>query len=148
MTVNATDRAAGVVVPREAREPREIAKTPSDATRNHDAVAAQKDTEQVSVMNGNNQSVTLYIDVKTHLPVKKSYSWRDPTDKQRNFEDEVYDNYRLVQGIMTPFDVTRFYNGDMSNQRFLKTVSYNQGLSDNLFNADVTYDPYAVTPKK
>jgi hypothetical protein len=112
------------------------------------AVAAQKDTEQVSVMNASNQSVTLYIDVKTRLPVKKSYSWRDPTDKQRNFEDEVYDNYRLVQGIMTPFDVTRFYNGDMSNQRFLKSVSYNQGLSDTLFNADVTYDPYAVTPKK
>ena len=30
---------------------------------------------------------------------------------------------------MTPFSVTRFYNGDMSNQRFLNSVSYNKGLS-------------------
>jgi hypothetical protein len=111
-------------------------------------VAAQKDTEQISVMTASNQSVTLYIDTSTHLPVKKTYSWRDPTDKERNIEDEVYDNYRPVQGIMTPFSVTRFYNGDMSNQRFMNSVSYNKGLSESMFNAGVTYDPYKAEPKK
>ena len=105
-------------------------------------VAAQKDAEQVTIMDSNNQSVTLYINSNTHLPVKKSYSWRDPTDKQRNIEDEVYDNYRPVQGVMTPLSVTRFYNGDMSNQRFLNSVSYNKGLNDSMFWADVTYDPF------
>jgi hypothetical protein len=73
--------------------------------------------------------------------VKKTFSWRDPTDKQRNTEDEVYDAYRPVQGIMTPFSVTRFYNGDMSNQRFLSVVSYNQGLSDSLFEAPASSNP-------
>lgn len=111
-------------------------------------VAAQKDAEQVTIMDANNQSVTLYIDSKTHLPVKKSYSWRDATDKQRNVEDEVYDNYRAVQGVMTPFGITRFYNGDMSNQRFLNSVTFNKGLSDSLFAADVTYDPFKPAPKK
>jgi len=101
-------------------------------------VAAQKDAEQVTIMDANNQSVTLYIDTKTHLPVKKTYSWRDPTDKERNTEDEVFDNYRLVQGVMTPFGITRFYNGDMSNQRFLNSVTFNKGLSDSLFSADIT----------
>jgi hypothetical protein len=111
-------------------------------------VAAQKEAEQVTVMNSNNQSVTLYIDTNTHLPVKKTFSWRDPTDQQRNIEDEVYDNYRPVQGVMTPFSVTRFYNGDMSSQRFLNSVSYNKGLSDSMFASDVTYDPYKSAPKK
>jgi hypothetical protein len=111
-------------------------------------VASQRDTEQVTVMNSSNQSVTLCIDTKTHLPVKKTYSWRDPTDQQRNIEDEVYDNYRPVQGVMTPFSVTRFYNGDMSNQRFLNSVSYNKGLSDSMFAAGITYDPYKPAPKK
>jgi hypothetical protein len=41
---------------------------------------------------------------------------------------------------MTPFSVTRYYNGDMSNQRFLTSVSYNKGLSDSLF------DPEARLP--
>lgn len=111
-------------------------------------VAAEKDAQQVTIMNARNQGVTLYINSNTHLPVKKTYTWRDPVDKQRNVEDEVYDNYRLVQGIMTPFDITRFYNGDMSNQRFLNSVSYNKGLSDSMFDAQVTYDPNKPAPKK
>jgi hypothetical protein len=110
-------------------------------------VAAQRDTEQVEIMTSSNESVTLYIDTSSHLPVKKTYSWRDPTDKERNIEDEVYDNYRPVQGVMTPFSVTRFYNGDMSSQRFLNSVSYNQGLSDSMFAANTTYDPYKTAPK-
>jgi hypothetical protein len=107
------------------------------------AVAAQKDTQQVTIMNSSNQAVTLNLDSNTHLPVKKTFSWRDPTDKQRNIEDEVYDNYRPVGGIMTPFSVTRFYNGDMSNQRFLHSVVYNKGLSDTLFDATISYSPPA-----
>jgi len=107
-------------------------------------VAAQKDTQQVTIMNSRNEAVTLYMDSNTHLPVKKTFSWRDPTDKERNIEDEVYDNYRPFQGIMTPLSVTRFYNGDMSNQRFLHSVEYNKGLSDSLFEASITYDPNRV----
>ena len=111
------------------------------------AVAAQKEAQQVTIMNGHNEAVTLYFDVNSHLPVKKSFSWRDPTDRQRNVEEEVYDAYRPVEGVMTPFSITRFYNGDMANQRFLTSVSYNKGLSDSLFNAAVTYDPDKPLPK-
>jgi hypothetical protein len=103
-------------------------------------VAAQKQAEQVTIMNVHNEGVTLYFDTNTHLPVKKSFSWRDPTDKERNVEEEVYDNYRPVQGIMTPFSVTRFYNGDMANQRFLHAVEYNKKLNDSLFVANVPND--------
>jgi hypothetical protein len=56
-------------------------------------------------------------------------------------EEEVYDNYRPMQGIMTPYSVTRYYNGDMSNERFLTSVSYNTGLSDSKFDAQITYVP-------
>jgi hypothetical protein len=107
-------------------------------------VAEQKPVEQVTIMNSSNEGVTLYIDTSNHLPVKKTFSWRDLTDKQRNVEDEVYDNYRLIQGIMTPFSITRFYNGDMENQRFLSSVSFNQNVSDSLF--EVSF-PSKVPPK-
>jgi hypothetical protein len=110
-------------------------------------VAAQKETQQVTIMNSRNEGVTLYIDSSSHLPVKKTFSWRDPTDKERNIEDEVYDNYRDVDGIMTPFSVTRLYNGEMSNQRFMHSVTYNKGLNDSLFSAGATYDANKPTPK-
>jgi len=105
-------------------------------------VAAQKETDQVTIMNNKNEAVTLNVDINTHLPVRKSYSWRDPTDKERNVEDEIFDNYRPIQNIMTPFDTMRMYNGEMSAQTFLTSASYNQGLSDTLF------DPQAANSSK
>jgi hypothetical protein len=112
------------------------------------SVAAEKDTQQVTLVNTHNESVTLYLDTTSHLPVKKTFSWRDPTDKERNLEGEVYDNYKPVEGVMTPFSVTRFYNGDMASQRFLNSVRYNTGLNDSLFNVRVTYDANQPAPRK
>src|SRR6266568_5030159 len=101
-------------------------------------VAAQKQTDQVTVMNAKNEGVTLYIDSSTRLPVKKTFTWRDATDKQRNVEEEIFDNYRPIQGVMTPFDITRLFNGEMSAQFFLTNVSYNRALDDSLFDPVVT----------
>ncbi|MBZ5573909.1 MAG: hypothetical protein LAO09_18745 [Acidobacteriia bacterium] len=111
-------------------------------------VAEQKDVQQVTLLNSQNQGVTLYIDSRTFLPVKKTYSWRDPTDKERNIESEVYDAYRAVQGIMTPFIRSRYYNGDMVSQHFLNSVSFNTGVKDSLFNVVVTWDPNKPVPRK
>jgi hypothetical protein len=102
-------------------------------------VAAQKETDQVTLMNNKNEAVTLYIDINTHLPVKESFSWRDPADKQRNVEDEIFDNYRSIQKIMTPFDTTRMYNGEMSAQTFLTGASYNEDISDTLFDPETPH---------
>jgi hypothetical protein len=96
-------------------------------------VAAQKQADQITVMNAKNEAVTLYFDSSTHLPVKKSFTWRDPVDKQRNVEEEIFDNYRPVQNVMTPYDTTRLFNGEMAAQFFITSASFNQGLSDDLF---------------
>ncbi len=104
-------------------------------------VANQKAAEQVSIIDSHNQSVTLYFDIDTHLPVKKTFSWRDPTDSQRNVEDEVWDNYKPVGGVMTPFTTARYYNGDMSNQRFLNSVTYNQPVDESKFQVNFPNRP-------
>ena len=105
------------------------------------AVAAQHPALQVTLVNSKNESVTLYFDVDSHLPVKKSFEWRDPVDKQKNLEEEVYDNYKPVSGIMAPYSITRFFNGDMSNQRFLNTVTINQSLDPAMFDPNSGYNP-------
>jgi len=111
-------------------------------------VAAQKDAQQITIVNAKNESVTLYFDSSTHLPIKKSFSWRDPVDREKNIEEDIYDNYRPVEGVMTPFSVTHFYNGDMAGQRFINSVHYNTGLNDAMFNVSITYDPFKPLPKK
>lgn len=112
------------------------------------AVAANKPAEQVTVMNAKNDSVTLYFDTNTHLPLKKMFTWRDPTDNLRNTEEEIYDAYRPTQGVMTPYSITRFYNSEMSNQRFLNNVTYNDALNESMFDAKTTYDPNTLPPRK
>jgi len=114
------------------------------------AIAAQHPALQVTLVNSQNESVSLYFDVDSHLPVKKSFEWRDPVDKQKNLEEEVYDNYREVSGIMAPYNITRFFNGDMASQRFLNTVTFNQGLDPTMFDPNSGYNPNKVVkpPKK
>jgi hypothetical protein len=112
------------------------------------AVVDGKETEGVTLLNSQNDSVSVYLDQNTHYPIKISYSWRDPKDKQKNTEDEVYDSYKLVQGIWTPHSITRYYNGETSQQRFVATASYNLKLPDSMFEAEVTYDPKAIVKKR
>lgn len=100
-------------------------------------VAAQKETDQVTIMNARNEAVTVNFDINTHLPVRKSFTWRDPTDKQRNVEEEIFDNYRRINGIMTPYDVTRLFNSEMSYQSFLTSAAYGENFDDSMF------DPHA-----
>ncbi|MFY9845876.1 MAG: hypothetical protein WA718_10160 [Terriglobales bacterium] len=112
------------------------------------SVVDGKQCEGVTLLNSQNDSVSIYLDQNTHYPVKISYSWRDPKDKQKNVEEEVYDSYKLVQGIWTAHSITRYFNGETSQQRFVATASYNQKLPDSMFEADVTYDPKAPLKKR
>lgn len=107
-------------------------------------IAAQHPALQVTLINSKNEAVTLFFDADTHLPVKKSFEWRDPVDRQKNLEEEVYENYRPVQGIMAPYNVTRFFNGDMAGERFFNAVSINQGLDQAMFDPNSGYKPKDV----
>ena len=105
------------------------------------AIAAYHPALRVTLVNSKNESVTLFFDVDTHLPVKKSFEWRDPVDRQKNLEEEIYENYRSVSGIMAPYNLTRYFNGDMASQRFLNSVTINQGLDPAMFDPNSGYNP-------
>lgn len=105
------------------------------------AIAAQHPAVQVTLINENNEAVDLYFDSYSHLPVKKTFEWRDPVDKQKNLEEEIYENYKPVSGVMAPFNLTRYFNGDMSSQRFLNSVTINQGLDQSMFDPNSGYNP-------
>jgi hypothetical protein len=104
-------------------------------------VADQKQVEKVTILNSQNESVTLSIDNFSHLLVRKSYQWREPDTRFFDTEDEIYGNYHEVQGIQTPRNLMSMHNGDVNQQRFIDTTTYNTGLSDSQFQATVTYDP-------
>ena len=104
-------------------------------------IVDSKPADGVTLLNSQDDSVSVWLDQSTHYPIKISYSWRDPKDKQKNVEEEVYDHYKPEQGIMTPHSITRYFNGESSQQRFIYTAKYNLDLPDTLFEANVTFDP-------
>jgi len=111
------------------------------------ALAGNLPAQQITLINAKNEAVSLYLDIATHLPIKKSYTWRDPVDKERNVEEEIYDNYRPVQGVMTAYGFTRYFNGDMQTQRFANSAHYNQGLDEAMFDPNSHYDPNKAAKK-
>jgi hypothetical protein len=112
------------------------------------AVAEQKPADSVTILTADNDSVTLFLDSHTHLPIKRSFEWRDPADRLKNLEVEIFDNWRLEQGVMTPHSLMRSHNGDITNQRFITSVRYNVGVPDSLFQTTITYDPNKAPTKR
>lgn len=92
--------------------------------------------EQVTLLAADNDSLTIQIDADTHLPLRRTYFWRDPVYKDKNEEVEEYDDYHNVGGLPTPFTITRFHNGDMTSQRFVFKANYDVRLPPDAFNVD------------
>jgi hypothetical protein len=92
--------------------------------------------DQVTLINPENDSITIEMDAQTHLPLRRSFKWRDPLYKDLNEEREEYDDYHTVDGIATAYTITRFHNEDMTNQRYLFKAAYNTGIPDSTFDVD------------
>ncbi len=92
--------------------------------------------DQTTLINAQNDSITILTDASSHLPLRRTWQWRDPVYKDKNTDAEDYDDYHLVDGMPTPFAITRYHNDDMTNQRFLMRAAYNVPLAPDLFNPD------------
>ena len=110
-------------------------------------IADQQFVENVTLVNKENDAVTIGIDPNTGLPLKKTYTYRD-YDGLKSTDAEVYANYRPVQGIQTAHNVVRFHNDMQSGQRFLSKVEYNVPLDDSKFQAKVTYDMFKLQKQR
>ncbi len=110
------------------------------------SVADQQMVDVVTILNKDNDQLSIGIDTQTHLPINKRYSWRD-ADKYKVEDETTYGNYRKVQEIETPYTVTNKRDGEISGQVFLSHVEYNTTFAPGFFDATVTYNPEKYNPK-
>ncbi len=92
--------------------------------------------DRTTLINAENDSITIQTDAETHLPLRRTYQWRDPVYKDKNTDAEEYDDYHVVEGFPTAYTITRYHNDDMTNQRFLSRAAYNIALTPDMFNPD------------
>jgi hypothetical protein len=93
-------------------------------------------TESISIINSHSDTVTLKVDLESHLPVKLSFILRDPGSRGTTEIAEVYDNWKTVQGIATPFNTLVMRDGQLFGQEFISSIAYNNSFSDALFSPD------------
>jgi len=94
--------------------------------------------DQVTLISGDNEAVTILMDSQTHLPLRRVFQWRDPLYKDKNTDAEEYDNYRPVDGFPTPYSISRFKNDEMVRQYYVTKVRFNQDVPADLWNVDAT----------
>ena len=98
--------------------------------------------DKVTVLSANNDAVTLELDAATHLPLRRTFEWRNEQFKDHDEDAEEYDDYHTIQGLPTAMTITRYHNGDMASQRFFTKVTYNAPQPPALF------DPAIIPTKK
>ena|ERR1700678_865172 len=105
------------------------------------AIIERNLADQITILSGDNDSVILSIDSTTRMPVKVSYNWRDPLDRQFDDGAVVYGNYKPVEGVQTPYSVVYYLNDEMASQRFLTSAKYNTEMPPTLFEPKgITYN--------
>jgi hypothetical protein len=92
--------------------------------------------EQVTLISAENESITILMDTQTHLPLERTFQWRDPLYKDKNTDAEEYDDYHTMDGFATPLSITRYKNGEMWRQYYIKKVTFNQELGGDFWSVD------------
>jgi hypothetical protein len=92
--------------------------------------------EQVTLISPENESITILMDLQTHLPLARTFQWRDPVYHDKNTDTEEYDDYHTIQGFPTPFTITRIKNGDTVRQYYVDKVKFNQNLPADYWDPD------------
>lgn len=95
-------------------------------------LSAQVDV--VDIIDAENQTVRVFFDHNSMLPLHEKFTWLDPETKQRNDETADFDKYRNCGGgVMLPYSVQRDRNGYKSYQMFASKIDVNQTLPTNVF---------------
>jgi hypothetical protein len=98
--------------------------------------------DKLTVLTANNDAVTLELDANTHLPLRRTFQYRNQQFKDFDEDSEDYADYHDVQGLPTAMTITRYKNGDMVSQRFITKVTYNDPIDPSMF------DPQVLLKKK
>lgn len=99
-------------------------------------MASRHIAEQVTLISAQNEAITIQMDIQTHLPLRRTFQWRDPLYKDKNTDAEEYDDYHTIDGFPTPLSITRYKNDEMVRQYYVRKVVFNQQLPADFWDVD------------
>jgi hypothetical protein len=91
---------------------------------------------QVTLISPDNEAITILIDAQSHLPLRRSFQWRDPLYHDKNTDYEEYDDYHVMDGFPTALRISRGKNDEMVRQFYVDKVKYNDELAPDFWDVD------------
>jgi hypothetical protein len=110
-----------------------------------------READWIELIDNENRTIRIALARSTHLPIRKTVDTRNPDTQMRGEEIEYYSLYHPVDGVQTPFQITRERNGLKIYQVFFDKCQYNTNLSDSLFtkeSLDERWDKIGKKEKK
>lgn len=86
--------------------------------------------EIVEITDADNRSVQVSFHRTTHLPVRQVFQRRDPESKRLIEEAAVYNKYRETNGVMWPWSIVRYRDGDRIFELYSSSVVINNPKLD------------------
>ncbi len=96
-------------------------------------VVDMKEVEWVELTDSDDRTIRIAFAKGTHLPVRKIVTVRDARTRLRTEELEYYSNYHPIQGVTTPFQITREKNDIKVYQVFFDKISFNTNPAPEMF---------------
>jgi hypothetical protein len=83
------------------------------------------------------------VEKPTHLPVRFVIVTRNPRTNETVEDVTRYSNWHLVDGVGTPFQVSREHDGKRVSQIFYDTCKYNSGITADFFTREALVKRWA-----
>jgi hypothetical protein len=106
-----------------------------------------RESEWVEIVDSDNRTIRMAFADVTHLPIRKIVKTCDANTRMKSDEIEYYSNYHPINGVQTPFQITRERNGIKIYQVFFDSCQYNTSVSDSLFTKESLDERWEKTGK-
>lgn len=107
-----------------------------------------KQAQWVELVDSENRTIRIAFADNTHLPIQERVETRDPRTQLKSSEIDYFSNYHPIEGIQTPFQITRERNQIKVFQVFFEGCHYNTSISDALFTKESLDQRWAQIPNK
>jgi hypothetical protein len=101
----------------------------------------------LELVNEANESVQLYIDANSYVPLQLRYRERDALTREWMDVIEFYGKYITVQGLKTAMHISRTRGGIRVLEYYFSELSYNSGVPDTLFTRESLEERWASLKK-
>lgn len=92
-----------------------------------------KPIDWLEITDSEDRAFRIAIAQSSHLPVRSIVITKNPSTNETSEDLTIYSEWHTIDGVATPFQISRERNGKRYYQGFYLSCHYNTGLSPDLF---------------